>query len=728
MFNKPPTAGDAVYRFTLSLIVLWLIPLCPAFSNDPLRPMRTTDPPVIDGKLDDPAWKIAPSVGGFKTFIPYFGREVKEQTVVYMLYDAENLYFAFDCYDPEPHKIKTSLAERDKMRADDWICVNLDSFNDQQALYCLYVNPNGIQGDSKFAAGTEDMSVDAVWYSAGAMKDSGYTIEMRVPLKSIRYPDKNPTTMSVLFERYVSRSTEHSGYPHLSPEKGYAFLTQMIPMVYEDLQHYTLFELLPAVTYSHRSANSQGVLGTTEKRGDLSLTTKYGITSDLILDATYNPDFSQVESDAGQVDVNLRSQLFLAEKRPFFLEGQEIFTMASSDNSQLDPLISVVHTRTIVDPLAGFKLSGKLGEGNTLSALYSMDDLAGDPSGRWAHVPVLRYKRALTGDSFIGGIAASRELRTGANRAGGVDAQIRVGESSMLEGQGLLSQSDIPDGGSRGSGHSVGLRLWYDTQSLDYNLAFREISDNFRLDMGFLTRTGVIDGAFRIRPKIYPESGMFRRIDMEAFTGQTKDRPSGLWETSNYAAVYGYFRNALNLRFQYSYSTEIFLSQRFRTGSFLASGGGLLTNWLSVNISYRRGNAIFFSASPYQGRNTNLTASATLQPSDQFRGDLSFVYVTFHRESDSQRIFEYPISRAKLTYQMNQYLFFRGIFEYNKFRKQLLTDFLASFTYIPGTVAYLGYGSIYKKTRWDNGAYIDDPDFLEMQRGIFFKMSYLWRS
>lgn len=708
--------------------VLFLFCATAALSNEPLRPLRIETPPVIDGKLDDPSWQTAPAVTGFKTFIPYFGRDVPEQTTVRMLYDAENLYFAFDCYDPEPMKIKTSLSERDKMRADDWICINLDSFNDQQALYTFYVNPNGIQADGKFAAGAEDMSADIVWYSAGALKDSGYSVEVRIPLKSLRYSDGNPTTMAVFFERYVSRKTEHSSYPHLSPEKGYAFASQLMPMVYYDLEHYTLVEVLPAVTYSHRSANNQGRLETTQKQGEASLTAKYGITSDLILDATYNPDFSQVESDAGQVDVNLRFQLFFPEKRPFFLEGREIFNMGASDNSQLDPVVSVIHTRTIVDPLAALKLSGKIGDANTLSLLYSMDDRANDPSGRWAHVPIVRYKRALTGDSFLGGMAASRELRSGANRVGGLDAQIRVGESSMLEGQVLASRTAIPDGGHQGTGHSVGLRLWYDTQTLDYNLAFREISDNFRMDMGYLTRTGIVNGVFRIRPKLYPTGGIFRRIDFEVFTGQTKDRPSGMWETSNSAAVYGSFRNALNIRFQYTYATEVFLGQRFRTGGLTTSGGGLLTNWLSVNLSYRRGEAIFFSASPYQGRNTNLTTSATLQPSDQFRGDLSFVYVTFRRDSDGQKIYEYPISRARLTFQLNRYLFFRGIAEYNKFRKQLLTDFLASFTYIPGTVAYLGYGSIYKKTKWENTGYVDGPDFLEMQRGIFFKMSYLWRS
>ena len=699
------------------------------FAIEPLRPLRTATSPIIDGKLDDEIWSNAPSVSGFETFIPYFGRTVPEQTTVLMAYDAENLYFAFKCIDPEPSKIKTSLSPRDKIIADDWVCINLDSFNDQQGLYAFYINPAGIQAESKFAAGKEDFSLDVVWYSAGMLTPTGYNIEVQIPLKSIRYSDKNPTVMSVFFERYVSRKTEHSSYPHLDPNKGYAFLTQMAPMEYYDLRHYTLFELLPAWTYSHKSADTEGKLRTTDNKGEASLSAKYGITSDLILDATYNPDFSQVEADAGQVDVNLRYQLFFAEKRPFFLEGQDIFTVAATSSSELDPVSAVIHTRTIVDPLVGVKLSGKVGDDNTLSVLYAMDTLPpGDPSGKDAHVPIVRYKRALSEDSFVGGIAASRELKNGYNRLGGIDGSIRIGSATTFDFHGLLSRTSTNDPGPQGNGHAVGLKYAYDTQGLDYSLSLEEISEQFRLDMGYVTRSGIFMGTARFHPKFYPTSKVFRRIDLEGFSGQTKDRPSGLWETYNRGTVTLMFMNALTARFNGVYSTEVFAGRRFKTSGGSTTVSGLLTKWLSISLLYRQGKAIFFSANPYQGHNSTLSATAAVQPSEQLRADLSFTYVKFFRDSDGLKIYEYPISRAKLTYQFNKYFFFRGIAEYNNYRKQLLTDLLASFTYIPGTVVYLGYGSIYKKTRWETNAYVDDPNFLELQRGIFFKMSYLWRS
>ena len=197
--------------------------------SEALRPGKTKIVPVIDGILNDEAWKDAPKVSGFKTFSPDFGLDMSQLTTVYMLYDEENIYFAFECKDDEPDKIKASVNSRNNIRADDWICVNLDSFNDHQSLYAFYVNPHGIQMDSRFSAGQEDSSVDFVWYSAGTISDDGYRIEMQIPLKSIRFTTREPVEMSVLFERMISRQRVQGSYPAMDPSKGMAFLTQMKP-------------------------------------------------------------------------------------------------------------------------------------------------------------------------------------------------------------------------------------------------------------------------------------------------------------------------------------------------------------------------------------------------------------------------------------------------------------------------------------------------------------------
>jgi hypothetical protein len=137
-----------------------------ALAADMLRPTRTAKPPVLDGVLDDEVWQAAPPLTGFKTWQPDYGMNAVDQTEVYAAYDAENMYFAFRVFDSDPSKIKASMASRDSIRPDDWICINLDSFNDQQSLYGFYVNPLGVQMDTRYSAGHEDVGFDAVWYSA----------------------------------------------------------------------------------------------------------------------------------------------------------------------------------------------------------------------------------------------------------------------------------------------------------------------------------------------------------------------------------------------------------------------------------------------------------------------------------------------------------------------------------------------------------------------------------
>ena len=215
-----------------------------------LKPMRVQNAQRIDGVLDDPAWKEGRELSGFRTFIPDFRKDLSEQTSVVMVYDAENLYFAFRCHDRSPDKIKASMASRDTIFSDDFVCINLDSFNDRQALYAFYVNPLGIQGDSRFASNQEDFSVDFVWESAGRLTGDGYVVEMRIPFKSIRYAGSERVEMSIFFERFISRTTEHGSIPELDPARGYAILSQIQPLELLDIKRYTLLEILPSFVFA----------------------------------------------------------------------------------------------------------------------------------------------------------------------------------------------------------------------------------------------------------------------------------------------------------------------------------------------------------------------------------------------------------------------------------------------------------------------------------------------
>lgn len=718
--------------------VLFFLPLFTAFASlpdapdivqpGPIHPVFITTPPVIDGKFDEPFWSTAPHVGGFKTYAPDFDIVPKEQTEVAMAYDKDNLYFAFRCYD-DPSKIKASVAARDKMISDDWVCINLDAFNDQQSLTAFYINPFGIQGDSRFTAGNEDFSPDFVWYSAGKIDSAGYTVEVQLPLKSLRYSTDDPTSMGVILERYIARRSEHSTFPRMDPAKGGAILTEMYPLSYSGIEHYKLVELLPTVTATRQDARQGTTLEKLKQESEASLTLKYGITSDLIADATINPDFSQVESDAGQVDVNLRYSVYYPEKRPFFLEGLDNFSIGANANL-FDP--TIYYSRRIADPFIGGKLTGKLGNGNTIAALYAIDNVleADRPAlGRYVHVPVLRYRRTLSNDSYVGFLYAGRELDQTHNRVVGYDEQYRLSTSGVLESNGFLSWAKGDPKGSEAAGNTFGARYFNDSRSVSYSLSFRELSENFRANMGYVTRTGLVNFIEYLNPRIFPDSKFFQRIGFELILGQTKDRPSGLWETSNDLACNLFFAGDWYSRVRLNNSTEVFAGQRFQTSGVHAELRAQFTREIFADVIFRRIRAIYYD-DPQQGKSSVVNATLTLQPSDNLRCDGSFIYSDITSDATSLLLYREAISRLKLTYQVNQYLFFRAISQYNNHWSELQNDLLASFTYIPGTAFYIGYGSIFDRVRWSDAEsrYTASDGLLEMQRGLFMKMSYLWRS
>lgn len=689
-----------------------------------LIPLRVSSPPVIDGKLDDAVWQQAPFVTGFKTFSPDFGRDMSEPTRAFYAYDRENIYFAFEALDSHPELIKAAVSSRDSIRPDDWVCINLDTFGDSQALYAFYVNPLGIQGDSRYAGGQEDHGFDTVWYSAGRKTDSGYTVEIRIPLKSIRFSHADPVRMAIIFERRISRHSENGTYPPMKPERGMAFLTQMQPIVYEGVTHYTLWELLPAVTYSRRSARHEARLATLRNDLDFSLTAKYGITSDLIADATVNPDFSQVESDAGQIDINLRSPLYFPEKRPFFLEGAESFNVGGA--SQYDPLRTVVHTRSIVDPAVGGKLTGKLSARDTIAAIYAFDQASAGLEGSDAHFGILRYKRTLQDDSYLGGFLTARESAPGYNRVFGADGVLRTGSAATVSGYAFLSSSRY---GNDPETHGRALSLGYDYGTRNLDLSFRglDISTGFRADAGYLTRNGIGSFSAHFGPKFYPRRGPLRRLQPSVLVEPARDHFSRRWEAFNFAGLDLLLPRATSISARYESASEIYAGEKFDTSGVQVQARSQVTKQFRLEGRYRNGKGIFYAADPYQGLKEDASAAVTWQASENWESSLSLTYSDFRRPADAVRVYDYAIIRCRNTYQVNRYLFFRGIAEHNSFRKRWILDLLASFTYIPGTVVHLGYGSLFEKLRWENGGYVPADSYVEMERGLFFKASYLWR-
>ena len=289
----------------------------------------------------------SPAARQWASYNPMRGEPAAETTDVWMAYDSEAVYFAFRCRDSQPQRIRTTISRRDNAFSDDWVGVSLDSSRAGQLAYHLFVNPSGIQMDALQSGSTgEDFAPDWVWQSAGHVGTDGWSVEIRVPLENIRFRSGANVTMGVLFWRRLSRTGVSSSWPGMAPSQ-WVFESNA-PVVFDQLRSKRLLEMIPSATFSsNQSRKDVQLWNGTRARGDFGLSVKYGITSAVTLDATVNPDFSQVESDAFEVEVNQRFPIFFSEKRPFFMEGLGLFNLAGAGGDS--SMRTAVHTRKIID-------------------------------------------------------------------------------------------------------------------------------------------------------------------------------------------------------------------------------------------------------------------------------------------------------------------------------------------------------------------------------------------
>jgi hypothetical protein len=711
--------------------------LDPAAMAAPVVIYRAETPPAIDGKLDDPVWEKATRFDDFTTFKPDFGKPTSEKTVLLMAYDRTYIYFAFDCRDSEPSKIKAAMSKRDGIDMDDWIGVVLDTFGDQQGGYLFEVNPLGVQLDGMINAdGNGDSSFDTVWQSKGFIHDGGYSAEAAIPFKSLRYPFRKKLTMGLLVSRYIGRKSEQTSCPELSPEGG-AIMAQSRMIELNDVTFERPVEFIPALTYNQGSAHSAGAMRPLGTNADFSLTGKLGLTSNLTLDAAYNPDFSQVEADAGQVDVNLRYSIFYSEKRPFFLEGMENFNFATA--MEANTVGAIVYTRSIADPLLGLKLTGKLGRQNVLSGIFALDEFPGalaaeegdaERSGRNAAYSILRYKRQMGQDNYVGGFFTNRSFAGDRNTVGGVDGRWRLNNTSFLEYSLLKSFSRDERAARNDQGHYLGLRYNFSNRRWNVDLGLMDLSRDFRIDTGYVTRTGITMVPVFVQYSVYPRSAFFQRVDAFWWSYHLLDKPSDLFETYNHLVLRFNMPRQSQVRFDAILGNEVFADQRFSLSGWRVRGYTQIYKQLYLEGGYRRSGRIYYDAeSPYQGKGNTADVLLLYQPFDKLSTSLGLSYYDFYRSSNGEKVYDYTIWRSRTTFQVNRFLFFRGIVEYNNYWKKISADLLASFTYIPGTVIYVGYGSVYEKLRWNNEdrEYFPSDDYLQTRRSFFFKASYLWR-
>ena len=395
--------------------------------------VRTAMPPNIDGVLDDAAWaQVAPMpTGDWVSYNPNRGDRMPDvfRTDVRIAYDDRNIYFAFHCFDDEPDRIRTNVAKRDTAFNDDWLAFSLDSAGTGQTAYHLFTNPSGSQMDAlNTPASGEQFDADMVWFSAAKTAADGYIVEVQVPLQTLRFSGGESVQMGLVFFRKVSRIGVSYAWPEMLP--GQWVFDRPAHLTFSNLKPRRLVEVLPSVTYNISQERGAGDRWTAaDDKTNVGASGKFGITSGITLDGTINPDFSQVESDAFQVQVNQRFPVFFSEKRPFFMEGMGLFNIAGTGGD--GNMRTAVHTRRIIDPIFGSKITGTIGK-TTFGVLNAADDKPdlADPTPELAEhnkiYTISRATYALRRSDYFGGIFTHTYHDGRDNLVAGGDLSLRL--------------------------------------------------------------------------------------------------------------------------------------------------------------------------------------------------------------------------------------------------------------------------------------------------------------
>lgn len=495
-------------------------PALPPEKINPVRLPAFAKPPVIDGKLDDEVWKSAAVLKDFYQIQPGDNIAPSKLTEVMLGHDERFLYVAFHCFD-EPDKVRANIPKRDDIFNDDYVGILFDTFNDKRKAYEFDFNPLGIQADGIWTdGGNEDFSLDVVLESKGMVTTDGYTIEVAIPFKSIRYNGGKDTLWGAHFWRRIKRfNNELDMWMPISRDQS-SWLAQAGHLTgFEGISTERTLELIPSLTISETGKRKAPVtLAQIAKGGrfvnepiklDPGLTGKYSLTSKVTLDFAVNPDFAQVESDQLVVTANQRFPIFFAEKRPFFLEGIDIFQTQ----------IFAYHTRSIIDPDFAVKLTGKVNR-NTFGLMLASDNGPGNFSeeerpfanprllDKNASVGILRLKHDIgTQNSFIGFLGTYKRFVDSYNELGGLDGRFQLDKVTTLSWQFLATHSRhnffLPDEGVRRDVKKNGF-----IYAVDYNKDAR----HFGYDISGVGRTlyYTSDLGFNRRPNNNVYNGFFR--------------------------------------------------------------------------------------------------------------------------------------------------------------------------------------------------------------------------
>ena len=728
-----------------------------------VRPPVVAAPPDIDGRLDDEAWADAAHITEFVQLSPLDGAPSTEATEVFIAYDRTNIYLGFHAHYDNPDILRANRSDRDRSPGDDAFVIYFDPFLDQQRAYVFTVNAFGVQSDAIlssrgggggfgggggdgggprgfFGPPRGDRSWDTLFETAGRVVQDGFTAEMAIPFKSLRYPQRGgvtPHRWGFQIARRIRGKNETVVWSPVRRDVA-GFLPQMgVLDGMTGLSTSRNIEILPTFTaFQFGALDDAGQFANDRAKPEGGVNFKYGVTSNLTADVTYNPDFSQIESDRPQIELNQRFALFYPELRPFFLEGAEIF--------QFRGPVNLVHTRTIIDPRYGAKLTGKAGN-TTIGVMYANDEAPGydedvidRAAGQSAQTFVGRMRYDLYSESYVGAIFTSREFAGSTNQVAGLDSNFRLGDTHSF-GVRAVGTQDMDLDGLETSGFLIDASIRKTGRNLSYFLAHFALSPDFQTDVGFVRRVDQRATFANITYAWWPEHWVitwgpnFNYMRGYSFAGALDDE--------QYSAGLNFsFTN--NVRFDVNVNREMerFGGINFRKTRFRYMGVNSASRRVSFGIGSTGGDQVYYDEErPYLGRDFGWNGFLNLRFVSRWSTRI-FVdtnrFVNVSAADKDELVFDVNIFRTQTTYQFTDRLLFRNISEYYSFDQKLSLNFLLTYRINAGTVFYVGYDDRYQQgdliERDANGDGIDDRYFpttslLRTNRAFFTKLQYLFR-
>jgi len=699
-----------------------------------------------------------------------------QRTNVYLGYDNKYLYVVWVAFDKQPNKIRAHMTVRDHLSGDERLDMFLDTFHDHRHAYVFTVNPFGLQQDGSYdesANPNYDSSFDTVWKSKGKRTRQGFVVWEAIPFKSLRFPATPSQTWGILFIRWIARNSGSDSWPRVST-RIQGRLSQEATL--KGLHSISRGHNIQFIPYAY--ARSYRALNTRDPNNPQFITDKFDprvgingkavLKDSLVLDATVNPDFSQVESDQPQVTVNQRFAVNYPEKRPFFLENANFF------QTPLDLFFS----RDIADPQYGVRLTGKVGH-YAIGTLLANDKSPGEVvppdsnlAGKRARFAVVRVNRDIGKQSTIGMIYTDREFAGTYNRVGGIDGHFKFNPNWTLDWQGVTSATTLP-GGLRSAGPAYKFHLQRIGYQFYYNLNFEDLSPGFNTEAGFLGQDTVdrfVSYSRSIpRPAVRPDFRSVGQFITYRFRPEGKTLIS--WGPTLYIdPVWDHAGNMLDqyydtgLSFELAGKTYIDLYQagdhellRPQDFSILPSNrtyvhghkgiyvGTQFYEPLTFSATYEWGTDVNFvppaGQAPFLADLTHSEVQMTIRPLTPLEIDNTYILERLTSRQGGASIFNNDIIRSKWNWQFSARLGIRTIFQYNsilpntqlsslKPTKEFNADFLVSYIVNPWTALYVGYNSDRQNINLIPTSYgselIRTRQFINDGRQFFVKFSYFF--